>query len=50
MPSGPEGPAGYAPEASLLKPLPVGGRLPLHSTVTGQILLSDCHDDEIRAL
>lgn len=33
-----------------LRPLPTGGRLPLHATALGTVLLSDSEDEEIRAL
>jgi IclR family pca regulon transcriptional regulator len=33
-----------------LRPLPVGGRLPLHATIIGAVLLSGESDDDIRTL
>jgi IclR family pca regulon transcriptional regulator len=41
---------GFSSDMLPLRPLPVGGRLPLHATTIGAVLLSRDTDDDIRTL
>lgn len=41
---------GFSSDMLPLRPLPIGGRLPLHATIIGAVLLSAESDDDIRTL